>query len=144
MTVPGVTPVTTPLPGTMVATRGSPLLQVPPALASLKFVVAPTQTELLPVIAAGSGFTVSVADVAHPVVSLYPMITVPAATPVATPVLETIVAIPVLLLDHDPPVVLSVSPVVSPMQTARLPLIDAGNGLTVTTMLRVHPVTLSR
>ena len=68
--VPALTPVTTPEPDTTVATNGSLLPQVPPALASLSVVDDPTHTEDTPVIAAGSGFTVKIAEMLQPVDSL--------------------------------------------------------------------------
>jgi hypothetical protein len=64
--VPAVTPVTTP-PAVIVATAGVALLHVPPAVALLKVVVALTHTLVVPVIAAGSGFTVTVVVTAQPV-----------------------------------------------------------------------------
>jgi hypothetical protein len=64
--VPAVTPVTTP-PAVMVATAGVALLHVPPAVTLLKVVVEPMQTLVVPVMAAGSGLTVTVVVTAHPV-----------------------------------------------------------------------------
>ena len=64
------------------------------------------------------------------------IVLVPEETPVATPVVEIIVATVVVPLDQVPPEVRSVSAVVNPAQTERAPLIAAGNGFTVTTMLR--------
>ena len=52
-------PVTTPDPGTTVATAGVSLLQVPPAVASLKVVVEPWHTVKVPVITAGKGLTIT-------------------------------------------------------------------------------------
>ena len=51
----------------MVATAGVALLHVPPAVALLSVVVEPTHTLVVPVMAAGSGLTVTVAVTAHPV-----------------------------------------------------------------------------
>jgi hypothetical protein len=69
--VPALTPVATPPPapgpGVIVATPVVALLQVPPGVASLNVVVEPTQTIVVPVIAAGSGFTVTVVVMEHPV-----------------------------------------------------------------------------
>jgi len=64
--LPADTPVTTP-PAEIVATAGDALLHVPPAVALLRVLVAPTQTLVMPVIAAGSGLTVTVVVTAHPV-----------------------------------------------------------------------------
>ena len=63
------------------------------------------------------------------------MAAVPAATPVTTPELLT-VAIDELLLPHVPPVVVSAKVAVAPAQTVA-PLIDVGNGLTVTIWVTV-------
>ena len=64
---------------------------------------------------------------------------VPPATPVTTPVPETTVATAVLLLVHEPPPA-SVSAVVNPGHTFVVPVIDDGNGLTVTVVFVVQPV----
>jgi hypothetical protein len=56
--VPGLTPVTNPVDEPMVATAVVPLIQVPPADASVNVIVAPTHTVVGPPIAAGSGLTV--------------------------------------------------------------------------------------
>jgi len=60
--------------------------------------------------------------------------------PVTTPP-EDIDAIVELLLLHDPPGGVPLSVVVKPAQTLIVPVIEVGNGLTVTTTLVVHPVT---
>lgn len=70
MAVPGETPVTSPVPDPMVATLRLPLLHVPPADTSLRFVVNPTHTYADPVIAAGSGLTVMGDVVKQPVPNL--------------------------------------------------------------------------
>ena len=54
------------------------------------------------------------------------MITVPAVTPVTMPELLPTVAIPVLLLLQEPPVVLSLKVVVAPTHTVVVPVIAAG------------------
>jgi hypothetical protein len=87
-------------------------------------VVDPTQTFNVPVIA-GCAFTVTVAVLEHPLLLVYVIVVVPAATPVTTPVLLT-VATPVLDDVHglaaaavpDP-----VNVVVDPMQTFNIPVI---------------------
>jgi hypothetical protein len=59
--------------------------------------------------------------------------------PVTIPVVKPAVAIPVaLLLQVPPPASLSV--VVKPEHTLRLPNIAVGNGLTVTTAVVIQPV----
>ncbi len=68
------------------------------------------------------------------------MVVVPAATPVAVPDVEPIVAIPVLELLHTPPEVASVSVVVLPTVTLSVPDIAAGFGLTVMVVATLQPV----
>lgn len=68
------------------------------------------------------------------------MTDVPAETPVAMPVLLPIVATEVVPLDHVPPGVTSASVVVSPWQTAKVPVIAAGRGFTVTIVVAIQPV----
>ncbi len=67
------------------------------------------------------------------------MAAVPDATPLTIPV-EPTVAIPVAVLLHVPPVVASASVVVALLHKVRLPVIAAGNGLTVTTAVMIQPV----
>ena len=66
------------------------------------------------------------------------MLTLPAATPVMTPVPDA-VAIAVLLLLHVPPATVLESVVVNPTQTLLVPVMDAGIGLTVTLVTEVQP-----
>ena len=51
-------PVTTPVTISTYAIDGSPLVHVPPAIASLSVVVSPTHKFSVPVIPGGGGFTV--------------------------------------------------------------------------------------
>jgi hypothetical protein len=60
------TPVTRPEVSPTVASVVAPLLQVPPGVASYRTVVNPTHTLIVPVMAAGSGFTVTVAVAMQP------------------------------------------------------------------------------
>lgn len=59
----------------------------------------------------------------------------PAATPVTTPVVLSIVAILVLLLLHVPPVVVWLSVAVNPAQAVLVPVIAAGVASTVTCVI---------
>ncbi len=61
LAVPAVIPDTTPVPAPTVATAVLLLLHAPPVLVVLSVVVCPTQALVLPVMAAGSGFTVATA-----------------------------------------------------------------------------------
>ena len=65
--VPAETPVTTPVADPIPEMPGDAELQLPPAVASLKFMVSPAHTCKGPVIAAGSGFTVTAQIVIQPV-----------------------------------------------------------------------------
>ena len=87
----------------MLAIVGSLLLQVPPDVALLSVLLPPTQALSAPVIAAGSGSTVTTAVLVQPEeVSLNVIVVVPADTPVTTPVDTLIVATPGVLLAHVP------------------------------------------
>jgi hypothetical protein len=122
----------------VVATAVLLLLQVPEGVASLSVVAEPAQTVNVPVIAAGTGFTVIIVVTRQPVGNEYEMLAVPAVTPDTMPDDEPTVAIAVALLVQVPPVVASPSVVVKPLHTLVAPVIDAGSGLTVTVMV-VNP-----
>jgi hypothetical protein len=111
------------------------LLQVPPVVPSLNVVVKPTQTDAIPVIAAGTGFTVTTAVCLQPVDNVQVIVDVPELTPLTTPDEEPTVATDVVLLLHvapEPPL----SVVVLPAHTVNVPVIT-GTGLTVTTAVAV-------
>jgi hypothetical protein len=115
------------------------LLQVPPAVASLRVIVEPTHTDPgVPVIAV-IGFTVTILPLLQPVLfMIYDMVAVPAlAPPVTIPDVPT-VATPVFVLLQVPPVVASLNEVVAPWHTAAVPLM-AVIGLTVTTVRALQP-----
>ena len=59
VTVPLMTPASTPLDEPTAATDGALLVHVPPPAASVSVVVAPTQTRSEPPIGAGPEFTVT-------------------------------------------------------------------------------------
>lgn len=115
-----------------VACAGLLLLHEPPPVASLSVVVCPTHTTAVPDMAAGVVFTVNVAVRKHPVPNVYVMVTVPAATPVTIPDDDPTVAVNTSLLLHVPPLVASVSVLVSPSHTLSVPPIAAGNAFTET------------
>jgi len=138
-TEPVAVPVTTPLVDT-VATEVLLLLQLPEAEPSLRLVVEPWHTEATPSIDDGNGLTVTTAVVWQPVGNTKMIVEVPADSPVTTPVVPPISAMPVALLLHVPGALASVSGVVAPAHTSSVPVISAGNGLTVTTAVVIHPV----
>ena len=66
------------------------------------------------------------------------MVAVSAVIPVTMPALPTATAVLVVL--HTPPVVASVSVAAIPVYKTELPLIAAGNGVTVSVRITVQPV----
>ena len=137
--MPAAIPLTTPVPEPTVASDVLLLLHVPPVVASLKVVVEPIHTLATPVIDAGFGLTVTPNTAVQPAGSVYVMVAVPADTPVTIPVPAPTEAIEVLLLLHVPPLVASLSEVVSPTQTLLTPVIADGVGLTVSIIVVVQP-----
>ncbi len=140
--VPGLTPVTTPA----LFTVATPVFDEVHGLAAagvpdpVNVIVEPSQTAVGPVMV-GLGFTVTVAVLLQPLLLVYVMTVVPAATPVTTPVLLT-VATPVLEDVHgfaaagvpDP-----VNVVVDPTQTVSVP-VTVGCALTVIVTVLLHPL----
>ena len=111
------------------------LLQVPPAGVEPKVVVEPVQTFVVPVIAVGFAFTVTVAVLMHPVAVNEYVITdvaVPAPTAFTAPEAEPIVATAGEALVHVPPGVASFNVEVKPEHIASVPPIAAGFAFTVT------------
>ena len=130
--MPAATAVIIPVPPTIVATVVLPLVQVPPVVPSVKVIEEPAQTAASPPIEDGSGFTVMVSAVLHPVTSVYVIEVVPADTPVKVPDALTMVAAVVALLVHVPPVMPSVKEEVEPTHTTAEPDTADGKALTVT------------
>ena len=97
------------------------LLHVPPPVVEDRVVVLPTHTVAVPVIIAGSAFTVYTAVPTHPLLIVYDIIVVPAAKADTTPVPDTIVAELVLLLVHVPPLVELLSVLPLPTHAASVP-----------------------
>ena len=136
VSVPGVTPVKT--PSAVIVAWPLLLLHAPPATLSDKVMSDDTHTTEGPVIvpALSAGFTVIglvVVMVPQATVTVYMIVSAPAATPVTIPVGETVALVFELL--HTPPVVPSVSAIVVPTHTtedAPVILLIAGAGLTVT------------
>ena len=110
---PDDTPVTTPVLKLIVAVAGEPEFHAPPGVALDNVIVVPEQTLDGPVIAAGTGLTVTSAVREHPVESVYVIVDVPAPMPVTTPVPDTEATAPSLLA-HVPPVGVLDKEVVSP------------------------------
>ena len=135
--LPILTPVTMPVTDPTVAIAVLPLLQVPPAVASDSVTDAPDGNVVLPV-TGNMLFTVTVAKTLQPPTVVYVIFAVPAPTPVTTPLPEPTVATPVLPLVHAPPPA-SLSVMVRPAHTGVFPVMAAGVGLTVITVVVIQP-----
>ena len=94
----------------------------------------------LAVTVAGSAFMVRLIEAIQPVGSVYVIPVTPPDTPVAMPVAEPIVAMPVLPLLHNPPTDVVARDVALPAQINAVPVMGAGNGLTTTGIVATHPV----
>ena len=86
----------------------------------------------------GSGLTVTITEFEQPPAVVYIMVVVPPLIPVTIPV-EPTVATLVMVLSHVPPALMSESEVVEPAQRTAVPVIGAGSGLTVTTIVAIQP-----
>ena len=126
--------------GTIVASAGLLLVQVPPDGVEFNVVVNPVHTVIVPVIALGFALTAIGVEVAHPVGNVYTMDGVTAAPPVTTPVREPTDACKGLVLLHMPPGVVELSATDEPTHTEPGPVIAAGNGFTVTVVIARQPV----
>lgn len=151
--VPAETPVIMPEVDPAVAMPGELLTQlivlqaVLPAPTTVQVSASPVQSNESPSNISGVPITVITIEVIQPVVELVNDITeVPPDTPVTIPVLEPIVATPVLtLVQIPPPEVVFVRVTVAPSHTAKLVAgsaipIGSGIGNTVTTVVLTHPV----
>ena len=137
--VPADTPVTIPELMPIVAIVVAVLVQVPPPTASVSGVVAPIHTVIIPVMAAGTGLTVTVSTAAQPDGNAEEMMAAPALLPMTTPE-ELTVATTVLLLLHTPPVVASLKLVVVPVHIYGVPVMATGDGITVMDFVTVQPL----
>ena len=130
--VPGDIPVTTPVAESTVAFAGLLVDQMPPGVAWLSAVVAPTQTLSVPFMAAVAAFTVTCVILEQPAPIAYVTLVVPTATPVTMPVEMPTVAFVGALLTHVPPVVVLESVIVWPTQTTFSPRLAESAGFTET------------
>jgi hypothetical protein len=121
-----------------VATLVLSLVQVPPVVASDNKVEEPGHENLLPVIGAGSGFTVTALVVLQPVGCVKVIVAVPETNPVTVPVVAPTATLKLVLLQVPPPASLSV--MVVPSHSVAGPLIAAGNESTVTRAVATQPV----
>ena len=137
--MPIALPVTIPVLPT-IAMDISSVLHAPPVVVSCKVTVADWQTGALPVIVAGVVFTVTTCVAWQPpVVILYVMDDVPAATPVTVPSVPTVAFVGVPLI-QAPPGVPSVRLVIRPAHTVGVPVIVPAAALTVTTLVAEQPL----
>ena len=135
--MPAIRPATVPV-ALMLAIVVLLLLHAPPLVRSPSTVVASEHREKVPVIAYGSGFTVTVACAMQPVVAaVYVIVAVPGAAPVIAPVADPAVATVVLPLLQVPAPSLSVVP--DPEHIVSIPPMAGGNAFTVTMVLVLQP-----
>jgi hypothetical protein len=147
--VPAATPVTTPVEALIVAVAVLAVDHTPPVVVLESVVVAPSHTDVVPVIAATTGklliVTVVVTALVHPFefVYVYVIVAVPAVTPVTFPVIELTVATAAFDVVHTPPDVVLVKIVLDPIHAFIVPPIAARTGnaftLTVACAFAVHP-----
>jgi hypothetical protein len=98
--------------------------------------VDPTQTDVgLPVMTDGVGLTVNNVVTMQPVGKVYLIVSTPTLNPVTTPEGLT-VAIEEVLLDQEPPLVVSDKVLVDPMHVIVVPLIGFGSGITLIAVSR--------
>jgi hypothetical protein len=138
--VPMATPVTTPVELLTVATDVFELDHVPPEVDEERVVVVPTQVTAVPEMAAGSGFTVSIAVRVQPVPMVYVIIELPEDTAVAIPDEEPMVATDVVPLAQVPPAGVLVNVVELPSHIDKDPDNVDGNGFTVIVVVVRQPV----
>jgi hypothetical protein len=138
--VPAAMPLTTPA-ASMVATAGLLLLQAPPVLVVLSVVVVPTHVLSVPVMAAGSGLTVTIlVSWQPPAPIVYVTSHVPADMPLTTPEPKPMVAMPGQATLQVPPAGEPMAVVVDPAHTCKVPVMAVGSGLMSTTTERWQPV----
>lgn len=102
MAVPEVAPMVAPLL-TLIVAFDDELYHAPPAGLLERAVEDPTHSVVVPVIVAGSAFTVIDVVTKQPSLTRYVMVVFPAAIPETTPVDEFTVATAVLADDQVPP-----------------------------------------
>jgi hypothetical protein len=123
------------------------LLQVPPPETSLKIVVAPIHTLLVPVMVDTVALTVNIivaTAVPQPLLKVYLIVSIPAVRPLTVP-LKTVAC--ELLALHVPPLIPLVNVIEAPTFTTDVPVIvpALGDGLTatVTIWVFVQPLAVS-
>jgi hypothetical protein len=114
------------------------ILHVPPPT-SLSVVDEPTQTFAAPLIAEGSGLTVTVVVIVQPVVAVKLTTGLPATRPYTIPVDGSTVARVVLPQLHVPLPAASLNIVAVPIHTLLTPEIAGGNDITVTGTVATQP-----
>lgn len=137
--VPALSAFRIPLVDPIVATIVLPLLQEPPIAALLKVADEPAQRTEMPEMTDDDGLTVTIFIAVQPDPREYVIVTVPAAMPEIIPDVIPAVAIVVLLLVHDPPMVASLRVVFRPTQTLVTPVIGDGAELIVIAVPDLQP-----
>ena len=134
--MPAVTPVTTPV-NEPTLTAPAPTLHIPPPAPSLSVVVCPAHTCIVPVIAVGAVFTVTVFVAIQPAGEVFVITAVPVSTPVTIPVVTPTVATVVIPLIHVLPLIELLHVLVDPVQIPNAPVIT-GTAFTVIVLAAVQ------
>lgn len=115
------------------------LLHAPPEVPSLKVVVPPpSHTAAVPVMPAGTAFTVMAVVAMQLVPSENVIVALPRLTPPTVPLVPIVATAVLLLLQVPPPTSLSV--VVAPIHALVVPVIADGADTIVTVEVEVHPL----
>jgi hypothetical protein len=148
--VPAVSPVTSPVAGSTVATAGIALDHTPPAVVLVHVSVLPIHKVDIPVIVWAIGaviVTVCVAVLTQPpTVTEYIISDVPEVTPVTNPVAGSTVATAGVALDHTPPAVVLVQVSVLPIHSGDTPEIICATGAVMVIVfvdVLTHPPTVT-
>src|ERR1043165_9097518 len=136
---PAAPPVTSPEVDTTVAMPVEPEVHEPEGVASLRGVVDPEQTKVVPLMAAGAALTVTVLVALHPDEDVYVTVARPDVTPATIPEAEPMVTLLLAVL-HVPPGEASDNVVLAPVQTMAVPVITGGRAFTVIGKVTVQPV----
>ena len=138
MAAPAVMPVTAPVVA-LTETLVAALLHMPPAGVMLSVAVLPMQMVVIVLISTGTALTVMFVVAEQPE-TVYDIVVVPAPVAVTTPAPVPMVAMPVAPPPHTPPVVASMRVVVRPAHKLKVPVMAAGDGVTVIDLVTVQPV----
>jgi hypothetical protein len=140
MVVPAESPSTEPAVAPTAATAEGAPDQVPPGVLLVSVTDWPTQTVVLPPIAAGAAFTVTGNTLVQPLLIVYEIFAVPRVTGTTTPEVNITPATAPLLLLHVPPAGELLSVEELPVQIDAEPAIALGDAFTENNIVAAQPV----